>query len=62
MLKTSIAIIFALALVGCASTAGDFCLVSSPIRPSSSDSLTDGTGRQVLAHNEYGEKVCGWRP
>jgi hypothetical protein len=48
-------------LAACSSTAGDFCLVSAPIRPSAQDSLTDGTARQVLAHNEYGARTCGWR-
>lgn len=49
-------------LAACQTTAGDFCGVSAPIRPSSSDSLTDGTARQVLAHNEYGAAACGWKP
>lgn len=50
-------------LTACSSTAaGDFCLVSAPIRPSASDQLTEGTARQVLAHNAYGERACRWRP
>lgn len=61
-MKTSALIIMALLLSACSSTAGNFCLVSQPIRPSASDTLTDGTARQVLTHNEYGARVCGWRP
>ena len=61
-MKTSALIIMALLLAGCGATAGNFCQVSAPILPSESDSLTDGTARQVLIHNEYGQRVCGWRP
>jgi len=39
----------------------DFCLVASPIRPSVEDQMTDGTKRQILAHNEYGARACNWR-
>lgn len=61
-MKTSALIIMALLLAGCSATAGNFCQVSVPIRPSASDSLTDGTARQILTHNEYGARVCAWRP
>ena len=37
-----------------------FCAVSSPIMVSKRDSLTEGTARQILAHNEYGKKKCRW--
>jgi hypothetical protein len=37
-----------------------FCAVSKPIMVSRSDVLTDGTARQILAHNDYGAKVCAW--
>lgn len=62
MLKTSALIIAALLLAGCSATAGNFCQVSAPIRPSASDSLTAGTARQLLEHNRYGERVCSWKP
>ena len=26
------------------------------------DVLTDGTLEQIVAHNEIGERLCGWRP
>jgi len=44
---------------GGAETKG-FCATAKPIMVSRSDILTDGTARQILAHNEYGEKVCAW--
>lgn len=63
MIRTSLIALALLVLTGCATNrAGDFCLVSAPIRPSSADALTEGTARQVLAHNEYGRQVCNWRP
>ena len=31
-----------------------------PIYVSRADVLTDGTARQVLAHNETGARLCGW--
>lgn len=50
-------------LSGCATApTSEFCLVVSPIRPSVQDQMTDGTKRQILAHNEYGARACGWRP
>lgn len=50
-------------LAGCATTpSGDFCDVASVIRPSVQDQMTDGTKRQLLAHNEYGARSCGWKP
>lgn len=61
-MKLIIILLVAGLLAGCQTTAGDFCLVSAPIRPSSSDQLTEGTARQVLAHNNYGAKVCRWQP
>ena len=26
------------------------------------DVLTDGTARQIVAHDETGAKLCGWEP
>jgi hypothetical protein len=28
---------------------------------SKADVLTDGTARQILAHDETGAKLCGWK-
>lgn len=49
---------------GCATNPAfkDDCDWSKPIRPSRADVLTDGTKRQILAHNEAGKKLCGWQP
>jgi hypothetical protein len=49
-------------LGGCATTTGDFCDVASAIRPSKHDGMTEGTQKQVLAHNTYGARYCGWKP
>ena len=38
------------------------CDWAEPIRPSRSDSLTDGTLAQIIAHNEVGSRLCGWQP
>lgn len=49
---------------GCATTTstGDFCVVASPIRPAASDQVDDMTKRQIVSHNDYGSRACGWRP
>lgn len=63
VIRNSLIVLALLVLAGCATNrAGDFCLVSSPIQPSSADTLAEGTARQILAHNEYGEATCRWRP
>lgn len=40
----------------------DDCDWADPIRPSREDVLSDGTLAQIVAHNEIGERLCGWRP
>jgi hypothetical protein len=52
-----------LALVGCTTTGGSFCKVEHPIRPTKAEiaTLSDATVAQILAHNEKGAKLCGWR-
>ena len=63
---TLTALISTIALTaGCAIDPGryrDACDWAEPIRPSRSDVLTDGTLAQIVAHNEIGERLCGWRP
>lgn len=54
------AILAPIFLAGCATNSGNFCIVAEPIRPSVHDTLTDGTVRQILAHDEAGAKLCGW--
>lgn len=50
-------------LGGCATTSsGDFCDTARTIRASKDDRLSRETKRQIVAHNEFGEKACGWKP
>ncbi len=53
-----------IAAAGCQTTKGTFCQISSPIRLSSEavDALSDSEVNAILAHNEKGEKLCGWKP
>ena len=39
----------------------DDCDWAEPIRLSRADVLSDGTLAQIVAHNEIGERLCGWR-
>ena len=48
-------------LSGCA-TAGSYCDVARPVRPSVEDKMTEGTKRQILAENEKLVKLCGVKP
>lgn len=52
----------ALLTSGCLGGTETSCVGWKPIFTSSSDKLTPGTARQVLDHNEYGERVCHWKP
>lgn len=49
-------------LAGCSGTGGgiDPCGAWRPILVSRADVLTDGSARQILAHNETGRRLCGW--
>ena len=63
---TLIALILTAVLsAGCAidpSRNRESCDWAEPIRPSRADVLTDETLAQIVAHNEIGERLCGWRP
>jgi hypothetical protein len=37
------------------------CAWVRPIYTSQTDELTDGTAKQILAHNETGVEICGWK-
>lgn len=52
-----------IALAGCTTTKGSFCQIAKPIRISSEavDQLSDKEVAALLAHNEKGRKLCGWR-
>lgn len=38
------------------------CDWAEPIRHARADVLTDHTLAQIVAHNEIGERLCGWAP
>lgn len=50
-----------LSISGCVTSAGNFCDVAAPITISRTDVLTDGTASQILKHDSYGTKACGWK-
>ncbi len=47
---------------GCVQTGANSCAGWKPIRlaDQSIDGLTDQDAAEILAHNEFGAKVCGW--
>lgn len=53
-----------IAVAGCTTTGGSFCKVEHPIRPTKAEvaALSDATVAAILAHNEKGQKLCGWKP
>ncbi len=60
-----VAIFLVLALSGCATASGgQFCQISKPIRPVATDValMSDSLADQILAQNEKGQALCGWRP
>jgi hypothetical protein len=49
-------------LAACTTTPrGSFCSIAEPIRPANVDVLTDAEVRDILAHNEKGAALCGWK-
>lgn len=54
-----------LLLAGCQTTAPPVgkCPGFAPIRPTINDvpTMSIELARQILAHNEFGAKACGWR-
>jgi hypothetical protein len=60
----AIALAALIALAGCQTNSGSFCTVEHPIRPTKAEvaTLSDATVAAILAHNEKGQKLCGWRP
>jgi len=53
-----------LALVACTTPSGSFCEIAKPLRPSAETiaAMTDAEVGAMLAHNEKGARLCGWRP
>ena len=39
----------------------EMCAPWRPILTSRADDMTRGTAEQVLAHNETGRRLCGWK-
>lgn len=66
LIRAGSLVIVAALLAGCAGQTGGlggaFCDVAQPIRPAVSDVLAMTTKRQILAHDQYGQQACGWRP
>lgn len=52
-----------LALMACTTPSGSFCEIARPMRPSAAEiaAMSDARVAEVLAHNEKGTKLCGWR-
>jgi predicted small lipoprotein YifL len=53
-----------LSLSGCGNAGpvpDSFCVVAEPIYLSPEDKLSDRTLRKVLAQNEKGASLCGWK-
>ena len=59
-----VALLSLLILAGCQTAGGSFCDIASPIRLSDAviDQMTDTEVNKALAHNEKGERLCGWGP
>jgi hypothetical protein len=50
-------------LAGCTTVAGSFCVIEHPIRLTEAEveMLSDPSITAILAHNEKGAKLCGWK-
>lgn len=53
-----------LVVTSCASGRDEWCLLNRPQRPSAAEiaAMSDERVAEVLGHNRYGAKRCGWRP
>lgn len=59
-----LSLLLLVALAGCPAVGGSFCAIEHPIRPTKAEvaMLSDASVAAILAHNEKGAKLCGWRP
>ncbi|RWO68980.1 MAG: hypothetical protein EOS17_16940 [Mesorhizobium sp.] len=50
-------------LTGCTTVGGSFCAIEHPIRLARAEveTLSDASTTAILAHNEKGAKLCGWK-
>ena len=65
MVKLIIAwIMLAGMLTACQTASGTFCDIADPLRPSSAviATMSDTEVEAMLAHNEKGAELCGWKP
>lgn len=60
----AVALAALLALTACQTTGGSWCDIAKPIRLSHAviDVMSDVEVNAVLAQNEKGQKLCGWKP
>lgn len=52
-----------ISFAACTTPSGSFCDIARPMRPSAAavDAMTDAEVAAMLAHNETGRKLCGWK-
>ena len=60
----AVALAALLALSACQTPSAGFCAISKPMRPTAAeiDAMSGETVVTMLAHNERGKALCGWRP
>jgi len=63
LIKTTLAVLALTMLAGCATTAGNFCDVGRQMHPTDKDvdTMSDQLVEDVLSHNNYGARACGWK-
>lgn len=63
MVARSLALACLLAIAACTTTKGSFCEIAKPVRIGAAaiDSLSDAEVKAILAHNQKGARLCGWR-
>lgn len=54
--------LIAVSIAGCASPSGNFCTVAKPIYLDTLEGKNSAEKRDILSHNDKGERLCGWRP
>ncbi len=50
--------------IGACQTGGHSCDGCRPLRPTQAEirTMSDAQVKATLEHNEFGRRVCGWRP
>lgn len=63
MVARSLMLACLLAIAACTTTKGSFCEIAKPVRLGSAaiDALSDAEVKAILAHNQKGARLCGWR-